>query len=48
MFEGLIDDEERHYSNYDLEMERINKFGEQYLALQSLESGQGAPQAGAA
>lgn len=42
VFEELIDDEERHYSNYDLELERISKFGEQYLALQSL---QGSPEA---
>lgn len=41
VFEGLVDDEERHYSQYDLEMEKINKFGEQYLALQSM--GGGAP-----
>lgn len=36
VFEGLVDDEERHFSQYDLEMEKINKFGEQYLALQSM------------
>lgn len=36
IFEGLVDDEERHYSQYDLELEKINKFGEQYLALQAL------------
>lgn len=37
VFEGLVDDEERHYSQYDLEMEKIKKFGDQYLALQSME-----------
>lgn len=36
VFEGLVDDEERHYSQYDLELEKINKFGEQYLALQAI------------
>lgn len=36
VFEGLVDDEERHYSQYDLEMEKINKFGEKYLALQAM------------
>jgi len=43
VFEGLVDDEERHYSQYDLELEKVKKFGEQYLALQSVESGRVAP-----
>ncbi|HPG41839.1 MAG TPA: ferritin-like domain-containing protein [bacterium] len=43
VFEGLVADEERHYSQYDLEMEKIKKFGEQYLALQSIEGSKGAP-----
>jgi bacterioferritin len=37
VFEGLVDDEERHFGQYDLELEKINKFGERYLALQSVE-----------
>ncbi len=37
VFEGLVDDEERHFDQYDTEMESINKFGERYLALQSME-----------
>lgn len=37
VFEGLVDDEERHFGQYDLEMEKIKKFGDQYLALQSME-----------
>ena len=41
VFEGLVDDEERHFSQYDLEMEKIRKFGEQYLALQSIEGSKG-------
>lgn len=41
VFEGLVDDEERHYSQYDLEMEKIHKFGDQYLALQSMEGNKG-------
>ena len=41
VFEALVDDEERHYSQYDLEMEKINKFGDQYLALQSMEGDKG-------
>jgi hypothetical protein len=43
VFEGLVDDEERHFSQYDLELEKINKFGAQYLALQSVEGNKGAP-----
>lgn len=37
VFEGLVDDEERHFDQYDQEMVNINKFGENYLALQSIE-----------
>jgi bacterioferritin len=36
-FEALIDDEERHFGQYDTEMVNIDKFGEKYLAPQSLE-----------
>lgn len=39
VFEGLVDDEERHFGRHDLELEKINKFGAQYLALQSIEEG---------
>jgi bacterioferritin len=41
VFEGLVDDEERHFSQYDLEMEKLDKFGNQYLALQSMEESEG-------
>jgi bacterioferritin len=37
VFEGLVVDEERHYSQYDSEVRNIEKFGERYLALQSIE-----------
>ena len=37
LFEGLVMDEERHYDQYDTELDNINKFGEGYLALQSIE-----------
>jgi len=37
VFEGLVADEERHFDQYDTEMENIEKFGENYLALQSME-----------
>ena len=43
VFELLVDDEERHFSQYDLEMEKIKKFGEQFLALQSMEGSKAAP-----
>ncbi len=48
VFEALVDDEERHYSQYDLEMDKIKKFGPQYLALQSIESSKAAPTSAAA
>ena len=37
VFEGLVDDEERHFDQYDTEMDNIKKFGDRYLALQSIE-----------
>jgi bacterioferritin len=37
IFEDLVSDEERHYDQYTTEMETMDKFGEQYLALQSIE-----------
>jgi len=37
VFEGLVDDEERHFDQYDLEMDKLEKFGDRYLALQSIE-----------
>lgn len=37
IFELLVDDEERHYDQYDKEMENLAKFGDNYLALQSIE-----------
>ncbi len=37
LFEDLVADEERHYNQYDDELENMAKFGDQYLALQSIE-----------
>lgn len=37
IFEELVLDEERHYDQYDTELENMQKFGENYLALQSIE-----------
>ena len=37
LFEDLVIDEERHYDQYDTERDNLEKFGEKYLALQSIE-----------
>lgn len=37
LFEQLVEDEERHYNQYDDELENLAKFGDNYLALQSIE-----------
>ncbi len=37
LFESLVVDEERHYDQYDTELDNMAKFGENYLALQSIE-----------
>ena len=37
VFEDLVADEERHYDQYMTEVENMDRFGEQYLALQSIE-----------
>jgi bacterioferritin len=37
LFEQLVEDEERHFDQYDVEMENLGKFGDNYLALQSIE-----------
>jgi len=37
LFEELVVDEERHFDQYDDEIENLRKFGENYLALQSIE-----------
>lgn len=41
IFEGLIADEERHYDQFDMEVDSIDKFGDRYLALQSIERSKG-------
>lgn len=48
LFEDLVLDEERHYDQYDIQAEHLAKFGEQFLALQSIERSKtlGAPPAG--
>lgn len=37
IFEDLVNDEEMHFDQFDTEMENLEKFGEKYLALQSIE-----------
>ena len=37
IFEALVEDEEMHFDQYDTEMENLKKFGDSYLALQSIE-----------
>ncbi len=49
LFEDLVVDEEQHYDEFDNELDNLKKFGERYLALQSIERSKtrGAGQAGA-
>jgi len=37
LFEDLVVDEEQHFDQFDTELENIGKFGQSYLALQSIE-----------
>jgi bacterioferritin len=37
VFENLVDDEERHFDQYDNEKSNLERFGDRYLALQSIE-----------
>lgn len=37
VFEDLVIDEERHLDQFDTEVQNLKKFGERYLALQSIE-----------
>jgi bacterioferritin len=37
LFEALVVDEERHFDQYDEEIANLAKFGDSYLALQSIE-----------
>lgn len=37
LFEDLVVDEERHFDQYDTELANMEKYGEKYLALQSIE-----------
>lgn len=37
LFEELVTDEERHYAQFDTELDNLQKYGQNYLALQSIE-----------
>lgn len=47
LFEELVADEERHFDQYDQEIDNIKRFGERYLALQSIERSRGRDAGGA-
>lgn len=42
LFEDLVMEEEGHYDRYDTELENMQKFGDNYLALQSIERSKNA------
>jgi bacterioferritin len=44
LFEAKVGDEERHFDQFDKQLENIKRFGPSYLALQSFEKGAGKPQ----
>jgi bacterioferritin len=46
LFEDLVIDEERHFDQYDTEIESMEKFGDRYLALQSIERSKGRAASG--
>ena len=41
LFEQLVMDEERHYDQFDTELDNLDRFGDNYLALQSIERSKG-------
>jgi len=40
LFENLVQDEERHFDEFDKQLEKIKRFGPNYLALQSMGAGE--------
>ena len=48
LFEELVVDEERHYDQYDTELDNLKRFGKEYLALQSIERSRNRGAGGAA
>jgi bacterioferritin len=45
LFEGLVNDEEMHYDEFDKQLDNIKRFGPSYLALQSFNKGPAEPAA---
>jgi bacterioferritin len=45
VFEALVNDEERHFDQFDKQLENIKRFGPNYLALQSFEKAPEKPAA---
>lgn len=41
VFEGLVNDEEGHFDQFDTQLDNIKRFGPNYLALQSFDTGGG-------
>ena len=41
LFESLVVEEETHFDQYDVELQNLKKFGDRYLALQSIERSKG-------
>ena len=46
IFENLVADEEGHYDQFDTELDNLKKFGDSYLALQSIERSKTASMGG--
>lgn len=44
VFEALVNDEERHFDQFDKQLENIKRFGPSYLALQSFEKAPSGPE----
>ena len=47
LFEELVVDEERHFDQYDTELDNLDRFGKEYLVLQSIERSKARGAAGA-
>jgi bacterioferritin len=43
LFEALVNDEERHFDQFDKQLDNITRFGPSYLALQSFQQAPEAP-----
>lgn len=42
LFEALVADEENHFDQFDVELDNLKRFGDKYLALQSIERSKSA------